>query len=134
MWSLLDTYTVSIDSRERSVNHNNEWGGFSRKLNLPVFTGWLDHTVYDKVNKTTTALISDEAWVNRPIGLKNQERWIKFAEDNHEGVAAFFIIHAVDVNAEIRKVEYIDGDKVFVGKISRENGKVFIIGQPQKLA
>lgn len=133
MWTLLNTYTLSASGEERSVNHNNEWGGFSRYLKMPVFTGWRDHTAFDKVEKTTTALILDDAWTNRPIGTKNQERWIRWAIDNNDGTAAFFVIHAADENAKVRKVKYIDDDKVFVGKIVIDSGKVYIVGKPRPI-
>jgi hypothetical protein len=42
MWAKLDTYTTraSDTSSQRPVNVRNEWGGFSKKLKMPVFTGW----------------------------------------------------------------------------------------------
>ena len=43
----------------------------------------------------------DTDW-SRPIGLNNQERWLKFAENSESGLAAFFVIHAVDQKAELR--------------------------------
>ena len=88
---------------------------------------------YDKETKTTTALVSDTAWTGRPVGLNNQERWLKFAEDRNSGIAAFFVIHALDPNAQIRKVKYIDDDKVFVGQVSRKAGQVQIVGKPRLL-
>jgi hypothetical protein len=48
MWRLLDTYTLTPEGTERAVNHNNEWGGYSRRLRMPVFTGWLDFTTFEK--------------------------------------------------------------------------------------
>ena len=134
MWTRLNTFTIAADGEERSVNHNNEWGGFSRFLKMPVFTGWRDHLAFDRTAKTTTALIFDQEWVDRrPIGSANQERWIRWAEENNEGTAAFFVIHAVDERADLRKVKYIDDDKVFVGKLVREQGKVFVVGQPRPI-
>ena len=133
MWTLLNTYTISASGEERSVNHNNEWGGYSRYLKMPVFTGWRDHTKFDKLEKTTTALVLDDAWTGRPVGTANQERWIRWALENNDGVAAFFVIHAADESAEIRKVKYIDDDKVFVGKIVRDGGKVFVVGKPRPI-
>src|SRR4051794_2976561 len=115
MWRMLDAYTHTPNGTERAVNHLNEWGGFSRRLGMPVFTGWLDLTTFDKEAKTTTALVCDTAWRDRPVGLPNQERWIKFAEENNQGIAAFFVIHAADENAKLRKVKCIDDDKVFIG-------------------
>ena len=44
MWEKLDAYTVSaVDGSERNINVRNEWGGFSRRLKMPAFTGWQDH-------------------------------------------------------------------------------------------
>jgi hypothetical protein len=133
MWRLLDTYTLRPNGTERAVNQNNEWGGFSRRLRMPVFTGWFDLTTFDKEAKTTTALVCDAAWTGRPVGLPNQERWIKFAEENNESIAAFFVIHVADVHAQVRKVKYIDDDKVFIGKLVRDGGKVYLVGRPQAL-
>ena len=134
MCTRLNTYTIAASGEERSVNHNNEWGGFSRFLKMPVFTGWRDHLNFDKNDKTTTALVFDQEWASRrPIGTANQERWIDWAEENNEGIAAFFVIHAVDENAELRKVRYIDYDKVFIGKIIRDQGKVFVVGKPRQI-
>jgi hypothetical protein len=132
MWARLQAYTFNAKGEERAVNHLNEWGGFSRKLDLPVFTGWYDRVEYDKSTKMTTALINDTNW-DRPAGVNNQERWISHAEQQNEGIAAFFIIHAVDEDAERRTVKYIDDDKVFVGKVVRDGTKTFIIGQPRIL-
>ena len=133
MWSLLQAYTLKPTGDQRAVNHLNEWGGFSKKIGMPVFTGWRDHTQFDKVNKTVTALVSDTQW-SSAVGVNNQERWLKHAEDNNEGVAAFFIIHAADENATPRKVKYIDDDAVFVGKIVRNGTQAFIVGQRRPLA
>lgn len=133
MWKLLDAYTLRPDGQERDVNQNNEWGGFSRRLNMPVFTAWRDLTEYNKDEKTTTALVCDSAWTGRPVGLANQERWLKFAEENCDGIAAFFVIHAKDEDAEVRHVQYIDDDRVFVGRIVRDGGKAFIVGKPRML-
>src|SRR5437660_1399527 len=91
MWELLDAYTLTPEGKERPVNQNNEWGGFSRRLRMPVFTGWFDMTTFDKVNKTTSAVVCDTAWTGRPVGLPNQERWVRHAETENDGVAAFFI-------------------------------------------
>jgi hypothetical protein len=133
MWTLLNAHTISAAGEERPVNHNNEWGGYSRYLKMPVFTGWRDHTTFDKVDRTTTALILDDAWTNRPVGTNNQERWIRWALENNDGVAAFFVIHAVDEHAQVRKVKFIDADKVFVGKVLREDGKVYVVGRPRPI-
>jgi hypothetical protein len=41
MWEKLDAFTISAaDGSERDINVRNEWGGFSRRLKMPVFTGW----------------------------------------------------------------------------------------------
>lgn len=133
MWQLLKAHTLTPAGKERAVNQNNEWGGFSKKLGLPVFTGWFDMVNYDREAKTTTALVCDADWTGRPVGFPNQERWLEYAEINTFGIAAFFIIHAVDANAEKRSVKYIDHDKVFVGPIVRDGGKTYIVGKPQAL-
>jgi len=133
MWNFLQAYTLTPEGERRPVNQNNEWGGFSKKLSMPVFTGWFDMVNYDKEKKTTTALVCDTAWTGRPVGLPNQERWLQYAEVQGEGIAAFFIIHAADPNAEKRSVKYIDDDKVFVGPIVRDGGKTYIVGQPRLL-
>ena len=133
MWSLLQAHTFTPAGKERPVNQNNEWGGFSRRLGMPIFTGWFDMVCYDRGKKTSTALVCDIAWTGRPVGLPNQERWLRFAEEQNEGIAAFFIIHAVDADAERRAVKYIDDDKVFVGPVVRDSGKTFIVGKPRLL-
>ncbi len=132
MWSQLQAYTLTPTGEQRAVNSLNEWGGFSKKLGFPVFTGWCDHTEFDKEEKTVTALVLDSEW-SSPIGVKNQERWLRHAEQSNKGVAAFFIIHAVDENATPRKVKYIDDDAVFVGKIIRDGTKTFIVGERRPL-
>ena len=131
MWATLQTYTTSGD-KERPVNHLNEWGGFSRRLGMPVFTGWSDRTTFDKTTKETKALILGADWESAP-GRSNQEKWIRFAEEENEGRAAFFVIHAKDINAEPRKVESISTDRVFIGSVIREAGDVYIVGRPQPL-
>lgn len=133
MWNLLDVYTLTPEGAERTVNPNNEWGGYSRKLEMPVFTAWFDMVKYDKETKKTTALVCDTAWLGRPIGLPNQERWVDYSEKECDGQAAFFIIHAVEAINDTRKIKEIDGDRVFVGSIRREGGKTYIDGVPQKL-
>ena len=133
MWDLLDAYTLTPEGKPRAVNQNNEWGGFSRRLQMPVFTGWFDMTTFDKVNRTTAAVVCDTAWTGRPVGLPNQERWVRYAETENGGVAAFFIIHAVDPKADRRKVKYIDDDKVFVGPINRSGAQAILVGQPRML-
>lgn len=99
---------------------------------MPVFTAWFDRVVYDKSTRMTTALVNDTNW-GRPAGVNNQERWITHAEQKNDGIAAFFIIHAVDIDAEKRTVQYIDDDKVFVGAIVRKGTETFIVGQPKQL-
>ena len=132
MWSLLQAHTLTPSGTQRSVNHLNEWGGFSKKVGMPVFAGWKDLTTYDKEKKTTTALVSDTTWTSA-VGVNNQEYWLTFAEQNNEGIAAFFIIHAEDENAVRRKVKYIDADSVFSGKIVRDGTKTYIVGQRRPL-
>jgi hypothetical protein len=132
MWSLLRAYTLTPAGIERPVNHLNEWGGFSRRVELPVFTGWFDLTQYDREKRTTTALVLDTQWSNR-VGVNNQEYWLSHAEQNNDGVAAFFVIHAVDEDAEPRVVKTIDGDAIFVGKIVRDGNRTFIVGHRRPL-
>lgn len=133
MWKILDAFTLTPTGEERAVNHNNEWGGFSKRLKMPVFTAWFDFSDYNKETKTTTALINDEAWEGRPVGLANQNRWISFAERENNGIAAFFIIHPLEPTTAIRKVKSIDNKRIFVGKIRREGNRVFIDGSPTPL-
>jgi hypothetical protein len=133
MWQFLDTFTYRANGDERDVNHNNEWGGFSRKLGMPVFTAWYDMLDYNKVTKESTAVICDTAWSGRAAGLSNQERWIRFAEEKNDGIAAFFVIHAKSVNAKKRDVQYIDDDKVFVGKLFRRETQTLLTGLPRSL-
>ena len=132
MWSLLQAHTLTPSGKERAVNHLNEWGGYSKKAGMPVFTGWKDLTTYDKEKKTTTALVSDTTW-SSAVGLNNQEHWLAFAEQNNDSIAAFFIIHAEDEDASPRKVKYIDADSLFVGKIVRDGTKTYIVGQRRPL-
>jgi hypothetical protein len=128
MWQLLNAYTLNVRDEERAINHQNEWGGYSRRLGMPVFTAWLDLTQYDKATKTVRALVSDATWPNT-AGVNNQEHWLKHAEKNGEGRAAFFIIHAVDPAAVPRDVKEIDADVVFIGKIERDGTKTYISGE-----
>ena len=132
MWKILQAYTYDAAGNERPVNQNNEWGGFSRRLNMPVFTGWSDRVKYDKETKTTTGVVSDTT-STKLIGLNNQERWLSHAEKHNDGIAAFFVIHAVDTNADPRKIESIDDGRVFVGKIIRDGTKTRIIGKATPL-
>ena len=63
MWEKLDAYTVTAaDGSERNINVRNEWGGFSRRLKMPVFTGWQDHV--RSVNGQMRVLVSDRRWNN----------------------------------------------------------------------
>ncbi len=132
MWTLLQAHTLNSSGEERSVNHLNEWGGFSKRVGMPVFTAWKDMTVYDKEKKTTTALVLDTTWTSA-VGINNQEHWLNFAEQKNDGIAGFFIIHAADQNAHPRKVKYIDADAVFIGKIVRAGTKTHIVGQRRPL-
>lgn len=132
MWALLDAYTIGSNGQARPVNHLNEWGGYSRRLNMPIFTGWQDLTHFDKETKSTTSMVSDTTW-QAPVGLNNQEHWLRYAEQNNDPIAAFFIIQAADVNAIPRKVKYIASDKVFVGRVVRDGTKTYIVGQPRDL-
>lgn len=132
MWSALQAVTFDSSGDERPVNHLNEWGGFSKRLQMPVFTGWKDRTVFDKQSKMVTALVCDSAW-SSAVGVNNQERWIAHAEQNNGGKAAFFVIHAVDENANPRKVSSIDDKAVFIGNIIREGGKTYIKGMKTPL-
>lgn len=132
MWSLLQTHTINARGEERSVNHLNEWGGYSRRLGMPVFTAWRDQTSFDKIAKTVTALVLDSEW-SGTTGVNNQERWLKYAEQNTDGNAAFFIIHALDEETTPRKVQYIDDDAVFVGKVVRDGTKTYVVGRRQAL-
>ena len=62
-----------------------------------------------------------------PAGHKNQEHWIRHAEE-HGGTAAFFVIHAKDYDADgSRKIESIDDERVFIGQIVREGTKTFVL-------
>ncbi len=131
MWATLQTITHNQEGQERPVNHLNEWGGFSQRLNMPVFTAWRDHTTYNKEDRTVSAIVSDTQW-GSSVGVNNQERWVNFALENG-GVAAFFVIHAVDTTAIPRKVESIDTAAVFVGQIVREGTEAKIIGTRQAL-
>lgn len=132
IWARLDAYTLTPEGAERAVNHLNEWGGFSRKLQMPVFTGWRDLTRFDKKTKSTTALVLDATWTNA-VGVNNQERWLAHAEMHNNSVGAFFVIHAVDPSDNPRKIERIDDERVFIGKILRMGGMAYISGQPRPL-
>jgi len=125
MWIKLDTYTCRSGdpSSERPVNVRNEWGGFSRRLKMPVFTGWQDHI--SRSDGQMRCEISDQKWSNK-AGVNNQEYWITHALENG-GEAAFFVIKAVDPTAEPRKVDWLDMSRVFVGQIERIDSSTFIV-------
>ena len=132
MWEFLDTHTLTPDGRERAVNHLNEWGGFSRTLNMPVFTAWSDHVTYDKDTKKTKALVCDASWVSA-VGVNNQEHWLSYAEKASNSVAAFFVIHAVNTNASPRQVKSIDVGRAFIGEIVRDGPLTYIVGRPKQI-
>lgn len=119
----------SVSRLPRRLNHLNEWGGFSRYLGLSVFTAWRDLTEFDKLAKTTTAIVSDSAWDSSPAGLNNQERWVEYALA-HGSLASFFIIHPVDETASPRSISEISSDRVFIGGIHRDGTKAVVVGQP----
>jgi len=127
MWETLDSYTRrSADpSSERPINVRNEWGGFSRKLGMPVFTGWQDHI--SKIDGQMRCQISDLNWDNK-AGVNNQEYWINFAKQNG-GEAAFFVIKAVDPDKSPRTVEWLDSTRVLIGKIQQEGTSTYIVAQ-----
>jgi hypothetical protein len=128
MWEKLDAFTVSAgDGSERSINVRNEWGGFSRRFKMPVFTGWQDHVSSD--GGKMKVLVSDPAWSNT-AGVNNQERWVEHAIQNGTE-AAFFVIKAVDPTASPRKVEWLDSSRVFCGKVVREGGRAYVIAERQ---
>lgn len=123
MWRKLDAYTLSAKDRvERSINVRNEWGGFSRRLGMPVFTGWQDHT--RKVDGQVRVLISDRNWLNK-AGVNNQEHWVSHALQTG-GEAAYFMIKAVDPLAVPRQVEWLDESRVLCGRIERTGDQAFI--------
>lgn len=123
MWEMLDAYTVSaVDGSERSINVRNEWGGFSRRLHMPVFTGWQDHV--RSVNGQMRVLISDRHWHNA-AGVNNQERWVAYSLE-HDCEAAFFVIKARDPLTTPRAVEWLDDTRVLCGKVDRQGNQAFI--------
>lgn len=132
LWLKLDAFNKRPDGQEREVNQLNEWGGFSRKLGMPVFTAWQDHLEFDRETKLTKAVVSDTTWQGS-VGLNNQERLLAEAEQQGEGIGAFFVIHAVNEEVHPRKIACIDSDKVFVGKIVRNGTETYILGKPQPL-
>lgn len=131
MWKLLNAYTLNARAEERDINHMNEWGGMSRVLNIPVFTGWRHLTTYDRETRTTRAVILDEDWEG--VGYGNQVRWITYAMEHCGGQAGFFIIHAVDPDAKPRKIGAIESERIFVGQLQREGRLTYLRGQPRPL-
>lgn len=128
MWEKLDAHTVSAaDGGERAINVRNEWGGFSRRLSMPVFTGWQDHVT--RQDGQTKVLVSDTSWSNK-AGVNNQERWVAYSL-RHGGEAAVFWIKAVDPTASPRAVEWLDADRVMIGPIVRDGSQAFVIVQRQ---
>ncbi len=127
MWEKLDTYTLSAGKpgSQRSINVRNEWGGFSRRLGMPVFTGWQDHT--QRVDGVMRCQISDLRWDNK-AGVNNQQHWIEHALQG-DGEAAFFVIKAADPLAVPRKVEWLDNTRVLVGSIRKEGEATFILAK-----
>jgi len=123
MWEKLDAYTVSAaDGTERNINVRNEWGGFSRHLKMPVFTGWQDH--FRMVGGQMRVLVSEWNW-NNTAGVNNQEHWVAYAlKRNSE--AAIFVIKAVDPLKSPRAVEWLDDSRVLCGKVTREGTQTFI--------
>ena len=127
MWAKLDTYTCRAGdvTSQRPVNVRNEWGGFSKKLKMPVFTGWQDHI--SNVSGQMRCQISDQTWSNK-AGVNNQEFWVEHAIKNG-GEAAFFVIKAQDASAEPRKVEWLDDTRVLIGEIERVGTATFIVAK-----
>lgn len=128
MWEKLDAYTVSAaDGTERNINVRNEWGGFSRRLKMPVFTGWQDHV--RMVGGQMRVLVSDRNW-NNTAGVNNQEHWVTYALE-HDSEAAFFVIKAVDPLKSLRSVEWLDDTRVLCGKAMREGTQAFVTAMRQ---
>ena len=128
MWEKLDAYTVSAaDGSERKINVRNEWGGFSRRLKMPVFTGWQDHV--RSVNGQMRVLVSDRRW-NNTAGVNNQAHWVAHALE-HDSELAFFVIKAVDPLKSPRSVEWLDDTRVLCGKVVRESDQAFITASRQ---
>ncbi len=128
MWEKLDAYTVSAaDGSERNINVRNEWGGFSRRLKMPVFTGWQDHV--RMVDGQMRVLVSDRNWSNT-AGVNNQEHWVAYALE-HDSEAAFFVIKAVDPTKSPRSVEWLDDTRVLCGKVTRDGHQAFVTATRQ---
>ena len=124
MWRKLDAYTLSAKDRvERSINVRNEWGGYSRRLKMPVFTGWQDHT--RNIDGQVRVLVSDSTNWHNKAGVKNQEHWVDHALQNG-GEAAYFMIKAVDPLAVPRQIEWLDESRVLCGRIERLGNQAFI--------
>jgi hypothetical protein len=125
MWEKLDAYTVSRKTgSERSINARNEWGGYSRRLKLPVFTAWQDRA--RSSGGQTQFLVSDTNWSNT-AGVNNQEYWLAHALE-HGGEAAVFVIKAVDLTERPRRIESLDDTRVLCGPIERVGTQTFITG------
>lgn len=128
MWEKLDAFTISAaDGSERDINVRNEWGGFSRRLKMPVFTGWQDFVSNE--GGRMKVLVSDRTW-NNTAGVNNQERWVEHALE-HGVEAAFFVIKAVDPTGSPRKVEWLDDSRVFCGKVVRERSSSYVVATRQ---
>lgn len=128
MWEKLDAFThYAGTENERAINVRNEWGGYSRRLRMPVFTGWQDHT--DRVSGKLRVLISDLGW-SSVSGIGNQEHWVDHALANG-GHGAFFVIKAIDPSGVPRKVEWLDESRVFCGQVSREGNCAYITAERQ---
>ena len=128
MWEKLDAFTLSaVNGAERDINVRNEWGGFSRRLRMPVFTGWQDFV--SNTDGTMKVLVSDRSWSNT-AGVNNQERWVDHAI-GHDVEAAFFVIKAVDPTGSPRKVEWLDDSRVFCGTVFREGGLAYVVADRQ---
>jgi hypothetical protein len=122
MWEKLDAYTVSAaDGSERNINVRNEWGGFFRRLKMPVFTGWQDHV--RMVGGQMRVLVSDRNW-------NNTEHWVAYALE-HDNEAAFFVIKAVDPTKSPRSVEWLDDTRVLCGTVTRDGNQAFVTATRQ---
>jgi hypothetical protein len=80
---------------------------------MPVFTGWFDLLKSIQRRRRREQPFLAPTGAVEPAAA-TREKWIGHAEEN-EGRAAFFIVHAKDVRAVPRKVEFFDSDRVFVG-------------------
>ena len=123
MWKKLDAYTLYVKSGlPRKVNERNEWGGFSKRLNMAVFTGWQDHA--SKGSGPNQMIVSDTTWKSIS-GIRNQEHWVSHAIDN-DVEAGYFLIKAVDRNESPRRVEWLDDSRILCGKIIRVGTQAII--------